>query len=554
MNADRLDIEFSLMNYPNYIGSTEGYATAKSSAQTYMMYDIAALQYMYGANFSQVGRSSTYTWSGGNGTEFVNGASMGTPYDGEIFETIWTAGASSTYDLSNFAQNQIDDMNPGGWMMFSTNQLADLNYYAPSKPNGEIFARGNVYNALQYNGDARSLITNIITGSGADTIIGNAADNIIRSNAGNDTIDGGAGTDTAVFSGVRAAYTLTALSGGGVRVSGPDGIDTLTNIERLAFDDQTITWPLTAPPPVGAPVVTPNVLHLVSVSDFGAHPAGWSVGPIGDFNRDGTDDFAWFNPSTRSAEIWKISNGQWAGTTDLGSHPAGWQLWASGDFNGDSTSDLAWYNPTSGNLDLWKIANGQWAGSSDLGSHPTGWQPALASDFNGDGNDDVLWFNPTSGNVDLWKIQNGQWAGSANLGTHPTGWQIAGAGDFYHDGGDDVLWYNPSSGRLDLWKISNGAWAGSVDLGSHPAGWTPAGVGDFNHDGTSDIAWFNATTGNVEVWLIANAHWSASIDLGNHATGWTPAGIGTFDTNGTSDILWHDAAGTHAEAWLLAYS
>ena len=27
MNANRLDIEFSLMNYPNYIGSTEGYAT-----------------------------------------------------------------------------------------------------------------------------------------------------------------------------------------------------------------------------------------------------------------------------------------------------------------------------------------------------------------------------------------------------------------------------------------------------------------------------------------------------------------------------------------------
>src|SRR5215831_10429361 len=28
MNADKLDIEFSLMNYPNYIGSTEGFATA----------------------------------------------------------------------------------------------------------------------------------------------------------------------------------------------------------------------------------------------------------------------------------------------------------------------------------------------------------------------------------------------------------------------------------------------------------------------------------------------------------------------------------------------
>jgi hypothetical protein len=44
MNADRLDFEFSLMTYANYIGSTEGYATAHESPQTYSMYDIAALQ------------------------------------------------------------------------------------------------------------------------------------------------------------------------------------------------------------------------------------------------------------------------------------------------------------------------------------------------------------------------------------------------------------------------------------------------------------------------------------------------------------------------------
>ena len=213
-----------------------------------MMYDIAALQYMYGANFSKAGQNVTYTWSPATGAGFVNGASMGTPYNGAIFSTIWTAGAIATYDLSNFSQNQVDDMNPGGWMRFSAGQLADLNYYAPSKPNGEIYAQGNIYNALLYNGDPRSLITNLITGSGNDTITGNAADNRIDGNGGNDTIDGGGGTDTAVFAGVFAAYTLTTLSANSVRVIGPDGTDTLTNFEWLAFDDQTIGWP-----PTGAP-------------------------------------------------------------------------------------------------------------------------------------------------------------------------------------------------------------------------------------------------------------------------------------------------------------
>src|SRR6266851_7185330 len=64
MNANRLDIEFSLMNYANYIGQpAHTPATASTSPQTYMMYDIAALQYMYGANFSNVGQDDVYTWS-----------------------------------------------------------------------------------------------------------------------------------------------------------------------------------------------------------------------------------------------------------------------------------------------------------------------------------------------------------------------------------------------------------------------------------------------------------------------------------------------------------
>jgi hypothetical protein len=572
MNADRLDIEFSLMNYANYIGSTEGFATASTSAQSYMMYDIAALQYMYGANFGQAGHSVVYNWSPTNGTEFVNGVSMGTPYNGAIFETIWTAGANSTYDLSNFSQNQVDDMNPGGWMLFSTSQLADLNFYAPSKPNGEIFAHGNVYNALLYNGDQRSLITNIVTGSGNDTIVGNAADNRIDGHGGNDTIDGGGGTDTVVFHGIFAAYTLTSLGGSSVRVVGPDGTDTLTNVEKLAFDDQTVTWPsppvtnppVTTPPVTNPPVVNPPVttppastgpqVHWAGSVDVGAHPAGWLPTAAGDFNHDGTGDLLWYNAANRDLDLWKIAGGHWAGSADIGSHPAGYQPLAGGDFNGDGTSDVLWFNPASGDVDIWKIANGQWAGSVSVGLHPAGYQPVASGDFNGDGASDVLWYNPSTGNTDIWKLSNAQWAGSTTIGAHPLGWQPVGTGDFDHDGTSDVLWYNPSTRDLDLWKVSNGQWAGSVDLGTHPAGYAPAGIGDFNNDGTSDVLWFNATTGDAEVWLIANGHWSASVDVGTHPTGWSVAGVGDFNHDGVADIAWLQAGTNHVETWLLAYS
>ena len=56
--AQRNDNEFSVMTYASYLGSpTAGASEAipGSSPQSYMMYDIAALQALYGANFSKAG-------------------------------------------------------------------------------------------------------------------------------------------------------------------------------------------------------------------------------------------------------------------------------------------------------------------------------------------------------------------------------------------------------------------------------------------------------------------------------------------------------------------
>ena len=164
---------------------------------------------------------------------------------------------------------------------------------------------------------------------------------------------------------------------------------------------------------------------------------------------------------------------------------------------------MLWFNPTTRDADIWKISNGQWAGSVDIGTHPAGYQPVGIGDFNHDGTSDVLWFNATTRTMSIiWKIANGQWAGSVDVGTHPAGYQPAGVGDFNHDGTSDILWYNPTTRDVDIWLISNGQWAGSVDIGTHPAGWSIAGIGDFNRDGTSDVLWYNAATNDIDIWEI----------------------------------------------------
>jgi Ca2+-binding RTX toxin-like protein len=80
------------------------------------------------------------------------------------------------------------------------------------------------------------------TGNELDNVLtGNSSNNILNGLAGNDIIDGGTGVDTAVFGGERAAYTIGAA---GTSVSGPDGNDTLSDIERLEFTDRNVALDL----------------------------------------------------------------------------------------------------------------------------------------------------------------------------------------------------------------------------------------------------------------------------------------------------------------------
>jgi hypothetical protein len=88
-------------------------------------------------------------------------------------------------------------------------------------------------------------IEKAIGGSGDDTITGNGANNTLTGGGGNDTMDGGGGSDGAIFSSTSVSYTLTGLTGNGVRVVGPDGTDTLSNIEFLIFTNITLSWPPT---------------------------------------------------------------------------------------------------------------------------------------------------------------------------------------------------------------------------------------------------------------------------------------------------------------------
>jgi serralysin len=92
-------------------------------------------------------------------------------------------------------------------------------------------------------GNVNGFVTglNTVTWDGIENLTGGSGDDVLTGDSNNNTLDGGDGTDTAVFHGARSDYTITPLSDGSIQVAdsvaGRDGTDLLKNIEKLQFSD-----------------------------------------------------------------------------------------------------------------------------------------------------------------------------------------------------------------------------------------------------------------------------------------------------------------------------
>lgn len=210
-------LETTIMTYRSYEGSgTTGYSYENWGApQTFMMADIAALQEMYGADFDTNSSDTVYSWTQGEGSTYVDGAKAIYAGGDVIFATIWDGGGNDTYDLSKFKSRLEIDLAPGSSSTFATAQLSNLG-------QGHT-ASGNIYNALQYQDDDRSLIENAIGGKNSDRINGNIADNGLTGGAGNDVLLGLDGNDA--LTGGRGNDNLQGGSGDDILLGGR-GADT----------------------------------------------------------------------------------------------------------------------------------------------------------------------------------------------------------------------------------------------------------------------------------------------------------------------------------------
>ncbi len=201
-------LEYTVMSYDAYqtipynksVDGRDWWADDGNNPQTFMMLDIAALQSMYGADYTFNNSATVYKWNASGGYSINNGDYTDLNSNTDIiFMTVWDGGGVDTYDFSNYSLGVRIDLNAGGWVSIdylntsSPTQRADL-----LAGDGTYWATGNIANALMYNNNTASLIENAIGGDGNDFIIGNQIANTLNGGLGNNSLDGGLGLDILI--------------------------------------------------------------------------------------------------------------------------------------------------------------------------------------------------------------------------------------------------------------------------------------------------------------------------------------------------------------------
>ena len=173
----------------SYFGSSFVGGDLPAFASLPQLHDIAAIQRLYGANTSTRTGDTTYGFNSNSG---VAEYSLTSGSVGAVF-SVWDGGGNDTLDLSGYSTNSIIDLREEA--------------FSSAGPGGSGRAELNISIARG------AIIENAVGGAGADTIIGNTANNVLNGGAGVDNITGGAGNDTYIVD--NASDVLNENSGEG---------------------------------------------------------------------------------------------------------------------------------------------------------------------------------------------------------------------------------------------------------------------------------------------------------------------------------------------------
>lgn len=185
---------------------------------TPMLFDIATIQYLYGANTSFASGDNTYSFTGNNEAQTI--------WDGGGNDTIMQASSAGRVRLD--LREGFDNVNTVGtsafWMAFGAN----IENATAGAGSDEVFGNG-LNNSLIGNAGADTIKgfagnDTLLGGSEADSLQGNQGSDSVNGNAGADSVRGGKDDDT-----VHGGKDNDTVKGdiGNDEVSGDLGNDTV---------------------------------------------------------------------------------------------------------------------------------------------------------------------------------------------------------------------------------------------------------------------------------------------------------------------------------------
>ena len=186
-------LKYSVMSYQDNATDTNGYYGSSYFPTSFMLNDIAALQYLYGLNGTTNQGDTVYSWVAGS----------------KVYECLWDTGGTDTVDASSQTLSVTLNLNGGTWSTIGSSYSNDATLVRNSL--------GIAYDVVTATVDSR--IENAIGTAVADTLIGNAKANVLTGGAGADTLTGGAGADVFRFvTTTHGGDTLTDFTTGSDKI------------------------------------------------------------------------------------------------------------------------------------------------------------------------------------------------------------------------------------------------------------------------------------------------------------------------------------------------
>ena len=249
------DINHTIMSYtiredviPNFTvnGNTIKLEYNILCPNLYSLYDVSALQSIYGVNRSYHTEDNIYT----------------TQYSNYEIQTIWDAGGKDSIDLSLTKGDTTLDMR-GGTLnsvdVYSLEDIISLQQEGITNKDAKEWIKDKItelYNSnYLYTGKNNFaiaegvIIENITTGSGDDTIIDNMVDNIISTGLGDDKIyigaggydhiNGGEGSDNLYINLIQEQVTIEQIDKETYNIIADSFEAEIIGVERLYFTDNS---------------------------------------------------------------------------------------------------------------------------------------------------------------------------------------------------------------------------------------------------------------------------------------------------------------------------